>query len=327
MWILISIPVATICFAAGTIAGQLFRRLPTAVLTAYLGAIVLMLSAIVASGRSQFEVGVLVATGLLAMLGAVSALIFRRRGGRIVSGLLVPTLVAFVLGLSGLGLSQYAVFRQEKALLQKEQRALTAAVENSRTTAARIAEFHIELERKQTTRAALRRVLPETLDVPAFMKAFEELAHGASVRVVSYDTERARYDFYDEATIEVELEGDERGIAEIASRLGFLDRLVHWRGPENREDVTRASLSVFAMPPVDYSDEELCQAPDGSESGVWLWPCAEELDRDRQELSELCEHLSQLMPIHHRVLEYRRLMTELEELESIIARLRVDGAN
>ncbi len=119
MWFLISIPVATICFAAGTIAGQLFRRLPTAVLTAYLGAIVLMLSAIVASGRSQFEVGVLVATGLLAMLGAVSALIFRRRGGRIVSGLLVPTLVAFVLGLSGLGSHSTPCFGRRKLCFKR----------------------------------------------------------------------------------------------------------------------------------------------------------------------------------------------------------------
>ena len=323
MWLLVFVPVATICFAAGTIFGQILHRSWLAALAAYLGSLVLGLATLVALRDSQFETGVWVVSGLLAALCALSALIFAVRGGSTVRGLLLPTVVATMLGVTGLALSQYAAFRRAKAEWRTTQRELAVVVENSKIAAARLSEFRAEIVRKEEVLAPLRAILPEMLDVPAFIETFEDFARAESVRVVQADVTTSRYDFYDQAVITLELEGDERRIDELEAKVSGLARIVHWR-TVSEEPKRNVSLTIYAaLPPPDVSDRDLCPAPKGAGSTVWFWPYAD----DRRQISELCEELIKLEPIADMVGEYQELLAELEELVALIERLRADHPN
>ena len=336
MWLLVFVPVATICFAAGTIFGQILHRSWLAALAAYLGSLVLGLATLVALRDSQFETGVLVVSGLLAALCAGSAA--HLRGERRLYGSRPVAAnrgrdhawchrVATMLGVTGLGLSQYAAFRRAKAELGATQRELAVVVENSKTTAARLSEFRAENARKEQVLAPLRAILPEMLDVPAFMETFEDFARAESVRVVQADVTTSSYDFYDQAVITLELEGDERRIDELEAKVSGLARIVHWR-TVSEEPKRSVSLAIYAAPPPpDVSDRDVCPAPKGAGSTVWFWPYADELADDRRQISELCEELTKLEPIADMVGEYQELLAELEELVALIERLRADHPN
>ena len=86
------------------------------------------------------------------------------------------------------------------------------------------------------------------LDVPAFIETFEDFARAESVRVVQADVTTSRYDFYDQAVITLELEGDERRIDELEAKVSGLARIVHWRTVSEEPEEKRIAHDLRGAP-------------------------------------------------------------------------------
>lgn len=225
----------------------------------------------------------------------------------------LPVGVTIVLGTTGIGLWQYTAFEKEREGLRSTRRQLERNLENAKTTAVRFDELRTEFERKEGVLAALRSILPETLDVASFFDDLAALGREHDVRVVQKDVTTHRDDFYEESIFTLELQGDDRAIAELEAIVTKRTRIVHGR---YLDDESRASvaLSVFAAPlPPDDRDRELCPAPDGGESVVWLRPFADELATERGRIDAICTELARLKPIADMIERYQRLLTELED--------------
>jgi len=322
MFLLLSIPITTICLATATIFAHLLRRFWPAALAGFLAALVLMLGTLVALGDSELETDVLVISSLIATLLVFSALVSAWSGAPTARGLRLPAAVGCVLGATVVGLWQYTAFERQSVDLRSTERQLAVTVDNAKTTAARLDEFRVEFERNEEVLAALRRMLPESLDVAVFFDEFKELANEHELGVVQINVTTHQYDFYEESILTIELEGDEHAITELESRAANFALINHWRYLDD-DSRTNVALSVFAAPPPPNEwARPRCPEPDGDESTVWLWPWADRLEADRERIDVLCTELARLEPIADAVGEYQGLLTELEEVTALVEALQ-----
>lgn len=319
VWLLLSIPVATIAFASGTLFGQMLHRLWLAALAAYASAAVLVLVALMGLGESRFETDALAVAILWGGLFASSAVAFITRGGRVVAGLVLPAVVVSGLAMAGVLASQYGAFLQEVDAVRAARDELSRTLDTSKLTAARLDDFRAELARREEQRRLLREIVPEQLDVPAFMADIEALADARGVRAVQDNVVTNTYDLYEDAVVRVGLDGDKGAIADLRAAVTELTRLAEWRSVTiSGQGVT---LTIYAMAPSPESPgQDSC--PDMSASRVWFGPFASELARERQELVGECDELTKLQPIAEQLRYYQTVRYEIDERQALIDRLR-----
>jgi hypothetical protein len=133
--------------------------------------------------------------------------------------------------------------------------------------------------------------VPAKLDVEGFLNYLSAMVNEFDVEVKASHAEFLSLDFYDQATLELKLAGDDKDIRALLDRVRSGARLTRCKVLQCANKECDVELSIFSIPQPE--EEHLSvfdlQACAEFRSKVWLWPFQGRIQDRCQELKSLCE--------------------------------------
>jgi hypothetical protein len=132
--------------------------------------------------------------------------------------------------------------------------------------------------------------VPATLDVEGFLNHFAAMVNEFDVEVKASHAEFLSLDFYDQATLELKLAGDDKDIRALLETVGSGDRLTQYKVLQCANKECDIELSIFSIPQPEEEHLNVfdMQACAEFNSKVWLWPLKGRIQDKYGELEALC---------------------------------------
>lgn len=167
-----------------------------------------------------------------------------------------------VAALGAVSLWQGSLAGDERDLLGRELDERQRQIEKGRAARANREQLAEEIDNCQIELKRLARILPEALGVDAFLQKVNDLVPEHRVEVLVAEPRLVRRDFYDEAEIAIELEGDPADAAALIDQLRRSSRQVIAGEMEVEGRRTRVSLSIFGAAVSEVDPHfEVCELP------------------------------------------------------------------
>jgi Tfp pilus assembly protein PilO len=210
----------------------------------------------------------------------------------------------------------------ERRLLDEHIEAARRDVQNLEVTAGKLPEFQAEVTQLEDRLGALRRIVPEQLDVAPFMTTLEELGREGGIGVTTWTGKRFSSEALESIDVELQLKGTPAQIERFASRVHALARLAAWRTRQMETGGATATVRIYAMAtPAPKPTTSQCSTP---KSHVWFWPYAADVRGRQEALQRICGRLQRLDVVRRQVDAYQVQRGLSERLSQIVQRLQAE---
>ena len=227
-------------------------------------------------------------------------------------------------GLGGLAVTQHAAQAAESARLEPLAEAQRRQLHALEVIQRKDEEFTREVASLAGKMEALRRILPEALDVPSFMGRYAQLAGEHGVSIAGHQASELVDMPLQRAVIRLDLRGSPPAIDALRAGTFRAARLAHWKDGPPLAEGAEVELTVFARPPSGREPaRRTCGLP---ASRVWLWPWTSRLAEPRREVERLCVEIGRHAELSRRLDALQVARDEFQELVAIIEKLKAEQA-
>jgi hypothetical protein len=133
--------------------------------------------------------------------------------------------------------------------------------------------------------------VPATLDVEGFLNYFAAMVNEFDVEVKASHAEFLSLDFYDQATLELKLAGDDKAIRALLDKVSSGTRLTQHKVLQCANKECDVELTIFSVPEPEEEHLSVFDMHTCAEfnSKVWLWPFQGRIQDRCEELKNLCK--------------------------------------
>jgi hypothetical protein len=208
-------------------------------------------------------------------------------------------------------------YEPERARLERQTEEAKRLLQKAEGAEEKRAELLDRQRQRESELAALRRRVPEELELEAFLRTFEDWVESAGAEIEDTRFETSKRDLYQQAELTIRLRAETENVVHLLERRAELERLVEWESDEELGKGSELTFRIFALPaPPSRVYRNPCREPT---RGPSAWPFSAGITRRREELSRICTELEAHQDDIERALSYESLIAEVEMLHQFIA--------